>query len=146
MDYKYEYLNELKKLIRPLNEDIQNKIYQDLIKLEDWFLPDLDELKLYFNELDFYIDELLWKFIYRELTFRHHTSIRNELVIKMLKFIKNNNLKIKPFVLTYADTLPDWKYEEIYFLRELEIKKRKKIDYFHLIYDINKMEMLFRYI
>ena len=130
MDYKYRYLHELRELIRPLTQTVKDEIYYDLIKLEDWVLPDIDELRTYLTELDFDIDLTLWRFIYMELTFKHHCSIRNRRVIRMLKFIKKKKLKIRPFVITYAPFSPDWEGDEDYFLGgEMGIKSYRRRRY-----------------
>ena len=135
MDYKYRYLRELQELIQSLKESVKIEIYYDLIKLEDWMLPDMNELKEYLNALDFDIDVMLWKFIYKELTFIHHAKVRNERVIRMLKFIKNKKLKIKPFVTTYAPMFPDWKSDEAYFLRAMRIKHYDRRDHYYHLYN-----------
>lgn len=144
MDYKYRYLNNLRKLIKSLDRDIQNEIYYDLIKIEDWLLPDLDELEMYFEKLDYDIDRMTWKFILKELSFPHHCYARNSRVIQMLNFIKNNNLKIKPFVIRYSPTFYTWQNDEGYFLYSMKIKKYNKTDYYQRIYNELNTDYLLR--
>lgn len=100
MDYKNKYIRDLQKLIIPLEYDIRNEIYYDLIKLPDWNLPKLEELELYFSELDWDINHRLWKFIYLELTSEYHHKLRNNFVIYMIKMLKDT--RIKPFVIHYV--------------------------------------------
>lgn len=144
MDYKYRYLHELQELIRPLKESVRIEIYYDLIKLRDWVLPNLRELELYFNALDFDIDVMLWKFIYKELTFKHHCPTRNERVIQMLKFIKKKKLKIKPFVIMHMPHYQDWYSKKGYYLSVMKIKHYDQRDLYHEIYDDTKSEDLIR--
>lgn len=146
MDYKYRYLNKLKKLISPLNEDVKDEIYYDLIKTEDWLLPNLDELDLYLNELDLKINYMLWKFIYKELTFIHHCSERNERVIRMLKFIKNKGLKIKPFILMKVPSLSQFDRDENYFIHSVKIKKYDRKDHYYIVYNKRPTKLLFNFI
>ena len=145
MDYKYLYLHELRRIIRPLSQEVKDEIYYDLIKLEDWVLPDLDELEEYFNALDFDINVMLWKFILRELTFIHHCKIRNDRVILMLKTIKEEKLKIKPFVLTRAPFCPSLITNvKGYFLGTLKIKKYDRSYQYQDIYNDTEIKYLKR--
>lgn len=97
MDCKYVYLKELNKLISPLNEEIKSEIYYDIIKLPDIYLPQIHELKYYFDGLNWKINKHLWKFILKELTSRIHEEIRNGEILKILQFIRDSNMKIKSF-------------------------------------------------
>lgn len=99
MDYKSEYIVNLRKLINYLDINLQNRIINDVIKLRDVELPNLDEMKIYFDELELFDDVNMWKFIFKELTYIRHIKIRNESVIRLLKRMKQLNAKIKPFVL-----------------------------------------------
>lgn len=98
-DYHKKYFDGLNELISELNEDIGSEIFYDLIKLEDWKLPNLDELELYFKELKWNININIWKLIKAELLFQFHIPCRNELVIKFLQIIQDRKITTKPFVL-----------------------------------------------
>lgn len=91
-----EYFHKLKSLTQHLDQEVKDKIYYDLIKLEEWFWPNLDELKIYLDKLTYFtIHE--WKFILLEFKNIYHISIRNEFIIKLLEITRKYRIHIKLF-------------------------------------------------
>ena len=129
-DIRKIYFERLNKLIRPINEEIRTTIYFDLLKLEDWRLPNLDELQEYFEKLDFDINITLWKLIKAEFLYQFHIPLRNDIVIFVLKFIHENQMSIKPFVMRkyrYSKGDDVYQYSHHQHLRHL----RESIREFH---------------
>lgn len=136
-----EYFHKLKSLTQHLDQEVKDKIYYDLIKLEEWFWPNLDELKIYLDKLTYFtIHE--WKFILLEFKNIYHISIRNEFIIKLLKMTRKYRIYIKLFqivghVMDYLDF-----YEKVdrRFLMILKLRILKKYTDGKLKRKINTIE------